>query len=345
MKYMKLALELAKKGNPSPNPYVGAVLAKNGEIIGRGFHRRAGEAHAEINALAEAGKNAKGATLYVTLEPCSHTDKRTPPCTRAIIAAGVKKVVVAMEDPQPKVRGIEELREAGVEVEVGVMAEEARELNRPFAKYITTGFPFVTLKCAMTLDGKISGKNGARMQITGREAVEYAHKLRDENDAVLVGIGTILSDNPKLTCRIPGGRDPTRVVLDSALKIPLDANVLADSNVVIATTEKNNGEKKRELEKKGVRVWILGGDYVEFRALVKKLASEGMTSVLVEGGAGVYESAVESGLVDRFVFFIAPKISGEETARDAFKKLPEFEVLKVKKLGRDVLVEATLIKR
>ena len=223
-KYMRMALRLAEKarGRTSPNPMVGAVVVKDGRVIATGYHKRAGEPHAEAIALAKAGAAAKGATLYVTLEPCSHSNKRTPPCSPLVIQSGVKRVVIAMIDPNPKVSGggVRAIRKAGVEVVTGVLEPEASRLNEEFIKHVTKKVPFVTLKIAQTLDGKIATASGESKWITGKEAREAGHRLRDRNDAILAGINTVLKDNPSLTTRIAGGRDPLRVIVDSALRIP-----------------------------------------------------------------------------------------------------------------------------
>src|SRR5512135_3106053 len=228
--YMRMALRLADRarGRTSPNPVVGAVVVKNGKVVGRGYHEKAGMPHAEAIALAKAGKAARGATLYVTLEPCSHTSKRTPPCCPIVIRSRVKRVVVAMIDPNPQVsaRGIRKLRSAGIDVSTGVLGADAARQNEAFIKHVTTGSPFVTLKVAQTLDGKIATSSGESKWITGKEAREEGRRLRDINDAILVGINTVLKDNPSLTTRIPGGRDPIRVIVDSRLRMPLNAKVL-----------------------------------------------------------------------------------------------------------------------
>ncbi|MFH1285397.1 MAG: bifunctional diaminohydroxyphosphoribosylaminopyrimidine deaminase/5-amino-6-(5-phosphoribosylamino)uracil reductase RibD [Candidatus Micrarchaeota archaeon] len=346
-KYMKLALELAKNGTPSPNPYCGAVIVKNGKIIGRGFHARAGEAHAEVNALREAGEKARGAVLYVTLEPCSHYGK-TPPCTKAIIEAGIKRVVYGARDVNPLVQGEEELKKEGVEVKGGVMKKECEELNEIFFKFMESKLPFVLLKSAMSLDGKIACASGDSKWISGEEAREYSHALRSEYDAILVGINTVLKDNPKLTSRVEGGRNPLRVILDSKLRIPLDANVLADSNVIIATSEKFDEKKKRVLERKGVRVLVLGKERVGMRALMKKLGELGVTSVLIEGGGEVSASALKEKIVDKVLFFIAPKIIGGRSAPSpvggegakSMREALKLARVSFRKVGEDLAVEA-----
>ncbi len=321
---MRRALQLASqaRGRTSPNPMVGAVVVRDGREVGWGFHRAAGEPHAEREALARAGPRAAGATLYVNLEPCDHHG-RTPPCTEAILAAGVRRVVVALEDPDPRVRGrgVHRLREVGVQVEVGVLEEEARRLNVAYVKHRTAGLPWVTAKWAASLDGRIATRTGESRWITGPQAREYAHRLRDQHDAVLVGIGTALRDDPSLTCRIPGGRDPLRVVVDSRLKLPAHARMLREgsSPVVVATTPQAEPERVRELASAGAEVWVCepDGGRVSLHHLLRRLADRGVLSVLVEGGAEVHASLLEAGLVDRVVAFVAPMLLGGRDAPGA----------------------------
>jgi diaminohydroxyphosphoribosylaminopyrimidine deaminase/5-amino-6-(5-phosphoribosylamino)uracil reductase len=314
-KHMRSALRLAEKagGRTSPNPMVGAVVVKSGKIIGRGYHRRAGEPHAEAIALKKAGAAAQGATLYVTLEPCSHSDKRTPPCAPLVIQSGVRRVVVAMIDPNPRVsgRGIKALRSAGIEVAIGVLEAEAKKMNEAFIKHITRGVPFATLKIAQTLDGKIATSSGASKWITGEQAREEAHRLRDSHDAILVGINTVLMDDPSLTTRIPGGRDPVRVIVDSSLRIPRNAKVVTQSSpakTMVATLAGAPKSKIKKLQDAGVEVLTVKSAHgrVDLRDLMKKLAKRDIMSVLIEGGAEINASALNAGLVDKVVMFLAP---------------------------------------
>lgn len=358
-KYMRMALRLAAKarGRTSPNPLVGAVVVKNGRVIGQGYHRRAGEPHAEALALKRAGSAAKGATLYVTLEPCSHTGKRTPPCSPLVIKSGIKRVVVAMIDPNPRVSGggIKALRFAGIRVETGLLEDEARKLNEPFMKHITTGAPFVTLKVAQTLDGKIATASGESKWITGEEAREEGQKLRDANDAILAGINTVLKDDPSLTVRIPGGRDPIRVIVDSRLRIPLNAKVLKQrsaARTIIATLANAPKTRIRKLQQLGAEVLIARSSRgrVDLKDLMKKLGEKGIMSLLIEGGAEVNASALKAGIVDKAVLFIAPLLM---TGRDALpsiggsspKKLKhamQLRDIKVRPVGRDLMIEGYL---
>lgn len=323
--YMARALELARRGlgRTSPNPVVGAVIVKNGEIIGEGYHRRAGTPHAEIHALNEAGDCARGATLYVTLEPCTHFG-RTPPCTEAIINAGVKRVVAAVVDPNPLMagKGLARLQSAGIEVATGLLADEARQLNEVFFKWVTTGRPFVLVKTAMTLDGKIATSSGDSHWVTGPEARQYVHRLRDQYDAVLVGIGTALADDPRLTTRLPGGngRDPVRVIVDSRLRLPVTARVLrleSQAPTLIACTQRADPEKRAALEETGAQV-LVGPEQedgrVDLEWLLGELAGRGITSIMSEGGAQINGALFARGLVDKVMFFLAPKVIGGTAA-------------------------------
>lgn len=327
-KYMAIALDLAEKGRgtTSPNPMVGAVVVKDEKIIGKGWHKRPGTPHAEAIALEKAGANAEGATLYVNLEPCCHTDKLTPPCADAIIRHKIARVVVGMVDPNPKVsgRGIEMLKDAGIDVQTGVLRERSERINEAFAKHIATNMPFVTLKVAQTLDGKIATSSGESKWITGSEARRIGHRLRGESDAIMVGIGTVLRDDPSLTTRIEGvpeSRDPHRVILDSHLRIPLDAKVLnlsSKAKTYVATTISASTSKLKEIKKKKAEILIMDADEtgrVNLLGLMEELARLGMTNVLVEGGARVNATALRSGVVDKVIFFIAPRILGGDDAR------------------------------
>ncbi len=322
--WMRHALRLAKKalGWTSPNPPVGAVIVKGNKAVAEGFHEGAGKPHAEAVALAKAGRKAQGATLYVTLEPCDHYG-RTPPCTQAIIAAGIRRVVVGTVDPNPIVngRGIERLRAAGIEVSVGVLEREAKELIAPFAKFITQRVPFVTLKLAMSADGKIATRTRQSQWLTGELARRYAHRLRHEHDAVMVGVGTVLSDDPQLTVRLVRrrGKQPVRVVVDSHARTPPTAKVLksAPTPCIIAVTEQAPEEKVRQLVAAGAQVWRLPADAsgrVDLPSLLRRLAEQDIVSILVEGGSELAGSLVSQRLVDRVVLFVAPVLLGGKDA-------------------------------
>ncbi|MCL0107482.1 bifunctional diaminohydroxyphosphoribosylaminopyrimidine deaminase/5-amino-6-(5-phosphoribosylamino)uracil reductase RibD [Peptococcaceae bacterium] len=331
--YMKIALELAKnaEGYTAPNPLVGAVIVKNGTIVGKGFHAKAGDNHAEVNAILDAGDRAKGGTLYVNLEPCCHYGK-TPPCTEAIVKAGISRVVVAMKDPNPKVggKGIEILRKAGISVDVGILEEEAKILNEVFVKFILTGLPFVTLKAAVSLDGKIATAKGESKWITGIESRKFVHWLRHKYDAVLVGINTVIADDPMLTVRLEGKSklrkpyiSPVRIVLDSRCRISENAKIFDNlsSQVIIATTNASSYDKIKRVEKKGAKVLVLNDENgkVDIGDLLKELGRLGITSILVEGGSQVHGAFLHKKLVDRIYWFISPMIIGGENAPSAVR--------------------------
>ena len=349
---MREALRIARnaEGRTSPNPLVGAVIVKDGKIIAEGWHRQAGTPHAEIHALNMAGELARGATLYVTLEPCSHFG-RTPPCAKAIVESGIKKVVAAMKDPNLKVagRGFEILRSAGVAVEVGLLETEARKLNEVFIKWVTKKLPFVTMKFACSLDGKIATVGGESQWISCEASRKFAHHLRDINDAILIGVGTVLADNPSLTTRLIEGKNPVRVIVDSTARTPLDSKVVTDKSArtIIATTSNAPPEKISALKNHGVEIITAGnGEHVDLKILMQELAAQEITSVLVEGGGMIHFSMLSAGFVDKVFAFIAPKIIGGANALTAvegvgFEKLSDAINLKnftAEKLGEDFLL-------
>ncbi|MGC8718465.1 MAG: bifunctional diaminohydroxyphosphoribosylaminopyrimidine deaminase/5-amino-6-(5-phosphoribosylamino)uracil reductase RibD [Thermodesulforhabdaceae bacterium] len=328
--FMREALRLAKKGmgRVSPNPMVGAVVVNNGVIVGRGFHEAVGEAHAEVNALKNAGDAAIGATLYVNLEPCNHYG-RTPPCTEAILKAGIKKVVIGMKDPNPHVTGggAQRLRREGVEVVEGVLENECRYLNRAFIKHVTTGLPYIIAKAAMTLDGKIACRTGHSRWITGEASRRFAHQLRSEVDAICVGIGTVLADDPLLTVRLKthrSGRHPIRVVIDSKLRIPEDCQLVRTASDVpcwVFHESDVSSKKVKKLEASGVKLFpvsTLDNGRLNLREVLERLGKEQVTSVLVEGGSSLMGSFFASSdgkpLVDEVCFFYAPKILADPKA-------------------------------
>ncbi|MBP2650043.1 MAG: riboflavin biosynthesis protein RibD [Firmicutes bacterium] len=356
--YMRQAIELASQaaGRTSPNPLVGAVMVKNGQVVGQGYHARAGTPHAEINALAVAGSQARGATLYVTLEPCSHYG-RTGPCAKAVIEAGITRAVVAMTDPNPKVkgRGIELMRTAGIEVVEGVMAAEAAKLNEVFIKWIATGMPFGLMKTAMTLDGKIATRTGHSKWITGETSRNSVHTLRDTCDAILVGIGTVLADNPELTTRLPnGGKNPQRIIVDSLARTPLTAKVVNDglAPTIIAVTSDAPAENIAALRAKGVQVLVVsrGSTGVDLRELFSLLGKREITSVLIEGGAAINAAALAANIVDKVYAFVAPKIIGGKTApgpvggigAETMAETINLEEITISLSGEDVLITAYL---
>ena len=325
--YMRRALQLAAcgEGRTRPNPPVGALVVKDDVVVGEGFHPRAGEPHAEIFALRQAGDRSAGADLFVTLEPCCHQGK-TGPCCEAVIAAGIRRVFVGTVDPNPLVagKGIRRLQEAGVEVEVGLLEKECRRLLAPFAKHVTTGRPFVILKSAVTLDGKTATSTGDSQWISNEQSRQYVHRMRDRFDAIMVGIGTILHDDPRLTTRLPeGGRDPVRVVVDSQLRIPPNAAILhVDSTAptLVATTSAAPALKVEELRASWVEVLVLPGNsqQVDLNQLMEELGKRNLQSVLVEGGATLNESLLLEGLIDRVAVFIAPKLIGGNQGKGMF---------------------------
>jgi len=326
--FVRMACRLALKaaGRTSPNPMVGAVIVRDGRIVAKGHHRYAGSDHAEIVALKRAGSKARGATLYINLEPCSHQG-RTPPCTGALIKSGIKEVIAGMQDPNPAVagRGIRQLKRAGILVRSGVLEGECQRLNEAFTKHVTRHVPFVTLKLASSLDGKIAVASGDSRWISGEESRRTVHRLRNQQDAVLVGAGTVLTDDPQLTCRIAGGRDPWRIVLDPRLRIPLSARIFQASGngkTVIVTSRGSGAGKAREIEALGAQVWrfTLHADRIRWRSLLQKLGAMGIVSVMIEGGATTAAWALRDKVVDKILFFYAAKILGGD-ARDMIDSL------------------------
>lgn len=361
--YMAEALALAQRaaGRTSPNPLVGAIIVADGQVVGRGFHPRAGEPHAEIFALREAGERARGATLFVTLEPCDHAG-RTEPCTEALIAAGIHRTVVAMVDPDPQVngKGVARLRAAGMTVVVGVLEDEARRVNEFFVKHRRTGLPFVALKWAMSLDGKIAAHRGAATPITGEDARRFVHALRNVYDAVLVGVQTVLTDDPQLTCRlsqdsVPAPRNPLRVIVDSRLRTPLTARAVtgaSEAPTLIVTTAAAPVERVEAMRRAGVEVLIQDpADHraarVDLRALARELGRRGVLSLLIEGGGTVNAAALDAGIVDKIVALIAPRLIGgaqSPTPVDGDRlagtgRTSDLRDVQVRRLGDDIAVE------
>jgi diaminohydroxyphosphoribosylaminopyrimidine deaminase/5-amino-6-(5-phosphoribosylamino)uracil reductase len=356
-RFMRLACRLARRaaGRTSPNPMVGAVLVRGGKIIGKGYHRIAGGDHAEIAALKQAGARAKGATLYITLEPCNHQG-RTPPCTDALIRAGIKEVVAGTKDSNPLVagRGFLRLRRAGIRVRMGLLEVECRELIEAFAKFITKRLPFVTLKLAATLDGKIATATSDARWISGAKSRETVHRLRGEIDALLVGSATVGADDPQLTCRVAGGRNPWRVVLDSRLRLSLAAKILhqADPEKTIVATAINASTKKaRAIEALSAQVWRLplSKGRIAWRPLLRELARAGIVSVMIEGGAAVAASALKDKVVDKVLFFYAPKILGgdgramiDSLNLRRMRQAISLKRIDVRRSGEDILVSGYL---
>jgi diaminohydroxyphosphoribosylaminopyrimidine deaminase/5-amino-6-(5-phosphoribosylamino)uracil reductase len=355
--WMKRALLLARKGKgrTSPNPLVGAVLVKRGKVMGEGYHAKAGKAHAEIVAIERAGKDARGSTLYVNLEPCTHYGK-TPPCAPAVVQAGVRRVVVGMVDPNPLVKGkgISTLRKAGIDVQIGTLEKQCKTLNEAFCKYILVKEPFVILKAAATLDGKIATRNGESKWISNEASRRLVHGVRNEVDAVVVGVGTILKDDPLLTARIRGGRDPVRIILDSRLRIPEDARVIgvSSSRTLIATTTLAPRDKIERLEKAGAQVVLVESKNgkVDLRSFLSKLGEMGMMSILVEGGSQINGAFLDGGLIDKLLLFLSPRMMGDPQALGIFrgkgfehlKEAASIQDIKIRRIEEDILVEGYL---
>lgn len=354
--FMKLALREAKKGvgRTSPNPAVGAVVVRNGRVVGKGYHRRAGSPHAEVNALLEAGHLAQGATLYVTLEPCNHAG-RTPPCTRAILASGIKRVVVGMRDPNPHVAGggCDYLASQGLDVTHGLLAPKCEEINRPFVKHVATGLPWVIMKAGASLDGRIATHTGHSGWITNEQSRREVHRLRNRVDAILVGAGTACCDNPSLTTRLPGGhgRDPLRVVLDPGLRLDTGAKMLTqDSSAATLIFCAPGAEKGRKanLTKAGAVIKLApetGPGRLDLEVVLAELGRTGVTSLLVEGGGRVHGSFLQAGLVNEVYLFLAPRFLGADgvpvvdmPGAPSVGDNPRLHVDRFRRLGDDLLV-------
>lgn len=362
---MTLALSLAAKGRgtTSPNPMVGAVVVKDGRIVGQGFHLRSGSPHAEILALHRAGKQARGATLYVTLEPCCHLKKRTPPCVPAIVQSGARRVVIAMRDPNQSVhgKGIQQLRQAGLAVTIGVARQEAEELNAVYCHWMKTRLPYVTLKAGMTLDGQLATARGESQWITGELSRREAHQFRSDMDAVLVGVGTVLTDDPSLTARMGTRferlslRQPLRIVLDSRLRTPIKARILTQQHAaktVIATTIAAPAIRRSALQRKGIEVVVLPSaqGHVSLPALLKELGGRGISSLLVEGGGEVNAAMLKAKLVNHVRLYMAPMLLGGQDAKGVIggpsparlAQALKLRHLLVRSVGGDVVVEGEL---
>ena len=352
--FMNLAYELARKGKgkTSPNPNVGALVVKSGRIIGRGYHKKAGSSHAEITALEEAGKKAKGAVLYVTLEPCAHFG-RTPPCVDAIIKSGIRKVVVGMIDPNPLIngRGIARLKEYGIEVETGFLEDKLKKLNEVFIKYITKGLPFVTVKVAQSLDGKIATKTGDSKWITSDKSRAYAHRIRADYDAIMVGVNTVLRDNPKLEAWF-SKKHPIKVIADSHLSTPENAALFSgNSPVIIATIPEAAGQEtdNRNILAQKAKILVVkekSGE-VNLKDMLKKLAAMEITNIIVEGGGTLIGSLFDERLVDKVMFFVSPKVvGGKESLSSVMGKgvaridnAVKISNVSIRHFGEDTLIE------
>lgn len=353
-KYMRLAMQLAGNaiGRTSPNPLVGAVIVKDNRVVGCGWHRKAGTPHAEVHALNQAGELAQGADVYVTLEPCAHYGK-TPPCAKALVKAKVKNVYGGLLDVNPKVagKGFKILEDAGIHVEYGFLQDELRKQNEVFFKWIEHKKPFIVLKAAMTLDGKIATATGQSKWITNETSRAYGYKLRDIYDGIMVGINTVIEDNPMLTARVDGGKNPIRIVVDSSLKIDINANVVQDKSAktIIATTDKADKDKILKLQAQDIDVIVVDkdeNDKVDIEKLLDILGQQNICSILVEGGATLSGSFVAKKLVDKVYFFIAPKIIGGKEAKTSvagtgilnLQEALTLKDIKIEKLEEDILI-------
>jgi diaminohydroxyphosphoribosylaminopyrimidine deaminase/5-amino-6-(5-phosphoribosylamino)uracil reductase len=356
-KYMHIALKLAEKGRGTTltNPLVGAVIVKDGKIIGEGYHKYFGGPHAEVIAINQAGELVKNSTLYVTLEPCcDFFGKKTPACVDLVINKGIREVVVAMKDPNPKVSGrsIAKLRKHNIKVTVGLLEEEAKKINEPYIKYIRTGLPFVISKMAISLDGKIATKTNDSKWISNELSRRLVHKIRSKVDAILVGVNTVIKDNPNLNVRWIKGKEPFKIIVDEKCKIPLNSKVLKFKTLVlIATTELANKHKIELLKKKGISILVVKSNkgLVDLRDLLRRLPELGICSVMIEGGSSILTSAIKDGLVDKIMWFKSPKIIGGDgldvigpIGIDKIKDALVVHNTVTKKLGNDVLIEGYL---
>ena len=355
--YMGIAIRLARRGvgKTSPNPMVGSVIVANGKLIGQGYHKRCGDHHAEINAINSTKKNINGSTVYVTLEPCSHYG-RTPPCVDALVQVNPERVVVGSLDPDPEVngRGIKTLRSKGIKVDVGICESECIQLNEYYFKFIKTGMPYITVKYAQTLDGRIATRSGDSQWISSEASRKYVHRLRGINMGIMVGVGTVVADNPQLTVRHVRGKNPFRIIVDSKLRIPVKSSVLTDVNAhltIIATTSSASSVKMAAIKKLGVEVWVVKKERngrVGLKDLLRKLGKREIMSVLVEGGSEMITSLLKAGLVDKMIIPIAPKIVGKglEAIGDLnineINKSIKFSSFKTMKKGDDIIFEGTM---
>ncbi|MBU0730494.1 MAG: bifunctional diaminohydroxyphosphoribosylaminopyrimidine deaminase/5-amino-6-(5-phosphoribosylamino)uracil reductase RibD [Proteobacteria bacterium] len=354
---MKLALREAAKGigKTSPNPCVGAVVVRGGKVVGKGYHRKAGTPHAEVNALRAAGELARGATIYVTLEPCNHTG-RTPPCTKAILESGIKRVVVGMPDPNPQVKGggCDFLTKKGLSVTSGVLEEECRAINRPFIKHIQTGLPWVILKAGCSLDGRIAVANGQSGWITNDQSRAEVHRVRNRVDAILIGVGTVLADDPSLTARLPNrrGKDPLRVILDTQLRMPPQAKMLKQRSAAatwIFCGKQYDKARRNMLEDAGaiVRPVRVTNGRLDLTAVLEILGSQQLTSVLVEGGSKVHGSFLRADLIDQALIFLAPILIGSDgiplidtMGLQSVQNARRFKTIRTRRFGDDIMIDA-----
>ena len=345
-KYIRSCFKLAQKGkgNVSPNPFVGAVLVKRGKVIGRGYHIKYGAAHAEVHAIKNATENVTGSTLYCNLEPCCHTNKQTPPCVPLIIQKKIKRVVISNPDPNKEVngKGVKQLREAGIEVVAQILEEEGKELNKFYFKYVTEKIPYVTLKIAQSIDGKIAEAKNKQTWLTGKESIKFVHKLRSEYDAVLIGANTVKVDNPLLTVRDVKGRNPIRIVIDGKLSIPLNSNILKCNDperTWLFTSNSVNGKKVKRIEDKGTKIFKISSskdNLLDIKKILKVLANQKITSLLVEGGVDIFTQFLEKDVFDEIIVLQSPKILGQGIKSSHIRKMKNLRLLKIAKLGSDI---------
>ena len=346
LKFIRECFKLAEKGkgSVSPNPLVGAVLVKGGKIIGKGYHKKYGSPHAEVNAIKNSNVDVTGSTLYCNLEPCCHSNKQTPPCVPLIIKKKIKRVVISNLDPNKAVngQGVKQLREAGILVKTGILEKEGSELNKFYFKFIKEKSPYITLKIAQSIDGKISISKKEQTWLTGKESVKYVHKLRSEYDAVLVGAGTIKSDNPLLTVRKFKGRNPIRVIIDGKLSIPVNSKVIECSDpqkTIIITSNKSSERKIEWLTAKGIRVFKIkssSNNQISVKSVMRFFAKQKVTSVLVEGGSEIFTRFLEKNLFDEIIVLQTPKILGKGIGAFNLKKLKRIKLSEAEKIGEDI---------
>jgi diaminohydroxyphosphoribosylaminopyrimidine deaminase / 5-amino-6-(5-phosphoribosylamino)uracil reductase len=344
--YINLAFKFAKKGKGlvSPNPLVGAILVKNGKVIGKGFHKKYGSEHAEVNAINNSKENIAGSTLYCNLEPCCHHNKQTPPCVPLIIKKKIKRVVISNIDPNKEVNGngVKQLRNSGIEVTLGVLERDGKELNKFYFKIIQEKLPFITLKIAQSIDGKISSSKNKQTWLTGKESKKYVHKLRSEYDAVLVGAGTIKSDNPLLTVREVKGRNPIRIIVDGRLSIPLKSKLLNSGDpekTWLFTSTSSDENKSKRLSQKGIKIFKINSSIknnLSLKKILQTLANNKITSVLVEGGANIFTQFLEREYYDEIIVLEAPIILGKGVNITNLSFLNNLQLLKSERLGNDI---------
>jgi len=344
--FLRQCFKLAKKGKGlvSPNPLVGALLVKDGKVIGRGYHKKYGSAHAEINAIANAVKDVDGSTLYCNLEPCCHTNKQTPPCVATLIKENIKRVVISNLDPNREVngKGVKQLREAGIEVITDILENEGKDLNKFYFKYIKEKLPYITLKIAQSIDGKISLARNKQIWLTGKESINYVHKLRSEYDAVLVGAGTIRTDNPLLNARVVKGRNPIRIIIDGKLSIPIKSKILNTNdpeNTWIFTSKEVDEKKNKIIIDKGLKVFKINSlkqVHLPIKKILKALTENKITSLLVEGGANIFTQFLETELYDEVIILQAPIIIGKGIGSSNLSHMKKLQLLNAESLGNDI---------